>query len=163
MNEDGAYGCFITPLVPMDPRIQSSLTIVMSEDCLYRPPCKHGTAPVRINHVLYKLSPSVVTDWSDRNVGYLPNALVDDDSSHLASGAVADVLTAPAMGQYSYVHPLSGSPDDLAILQSRFGGASGRAISKTLAQGFGGSLILDSKGTVALASFLLPSRIQHRI
>jgi hypothetical protein len=144
VNDDGAYGCMITPVAKNDPRLKTATTIWMSEDCLYRPPSTSGRAPVRINHILYHLIPATVSgpDTSSEptldKVGFLPNSLVEEDTLGLAASAVADVLSDAAMGKYSYVQPLTGSADDLAILQSRFGGASGRAIHEPFSKDMGG-------------------------
>ena len=53
--DDGAFGCFITPLHPADPRLTSVPSVWISKDCIYKPPRRSGSVPVRINGVVARL------------------------------------------------------------------------------------------------------------
>ena len=158
-NEDGAFGCDITPLHPHDPRLSSLKSLWVSEDCIYRPPGRASLVPLRINKsiVHYRIYRHNVLDLQRQEESHqIPDRLVDDasDKQHHLVDAVNDVLHEPAMGTYSYIAPLSGSAMDLSIAQARMGGAGSTTMINTCRHGFGGKEIFSKAGMEALSSFV---------
>ena len=155
VNDDGAFGCLITPLHPTDPRLISTPSVWISKDCVYKPPRRSGSVPVRINGVVARLQ--LPTTDADNPVIFqdkiFPDLLVDEDVHDSASNAVEDVLSDPALGKYSYKELLSGTASDLAIGQCIFAGYSAKAILKTLSHSWVGKLIFDTDGLSALEDF----------
>jgi len=161
-NDDGAFGCDLQPVDKLDPRLQNAKTIWMSDDCVYRPPGKYHAVPLKINSVVCKLLRSAPLGDEDFETPlpvwvedmHLPDVLIEDDPKALANKVVADNLSPPAMGTYSYVAPLSGSKLDLGILQARFGGFASKKIADTIETGFGGKSLLTTGGHQALRAFV---------
>ena len=148
VNDDGAYGCYVSTISPSDPRLQSTVKIWMSNDCVYQPPGSSEITPIQINQETVRLRKS---DVNEKPPAYLSACtLVDEDKSDSLMPAVADVLSGPAMGDYSYITPLTDSSKDLESLGGIFGGRSSAAILKTIDHGFGGKQILTPKGIAAV-------------
>jgi hypothetical protein len=74
---------------------------------------------------------------------------------------VADVLSEPALGKYTYIDPLTDHADDLEALGGIFVGRGGASMFQTLSHGFGGKEVLTPKGLTALKAhntkFLRPA------
>ena len=110
--------------------------------------------------------------WSapqSKQVKFLTEVIHDEEMGHSNSALhrhAEHIMAAPALGQYTYLEPLSADPSDQYVGLARFAMHSARKIQRTLELSHGGGEVYTPDGRAVLTSsatrYIAPAAKMHR-